>query len=316
MPRKPGQVPKYCHHKPSGQAVVYFGRKAVYLGPHLSSESKRKYEQEIARWRVAQERGVPRESIAIEVSTPRTISELILAYLRYAERYYVDASGQPTKEFGEMKLALRPLRHVHGKTYVEHFGPLALKDVRKHMVESGTLSRQVINRRVNRIRRMFKWAVSEELCPKSTHEGLRSVEPLKQGRTTAHEAPPIEAVPQVFVDPVVEVASPQIAAMIQLQQLGAMRPGEVTVMQARDIDMTRDIWLYQPYEHKNRWREKDRAPIFLGPQAQKIIRPFLSLSTKVFLFSPIEAEQWRNAQRRKNRKSPMTPSQSRRRARG
>lgn len=205
-----------------------------------------------------------------------------------------------------MKLALRPLREVHGRTYVEKFGPLALKAVREQMVRSGTLSRQVINRRVNRMRRMFKWAVSEELCPKSTYEGLRAVEPLKQGRTTAHEAPPIEAVPQAFVAPVVEVASPQIAAMVQLQQLGAMRPIEVTVMRARDIDMTRDIWLYQPHEHKNRWRGKDRAPIFLGRQAQEVIRPFLSLSTDSFLFSPIEAEKWRNAERRKNRKSPMT----------
>jgi integrase len=180
------------------------------------------------------------------------------------------------------------------------------------MVESGKLSRKVINRRVNRIRRMFKWAVSEELCPTGTYEALRAVSALEQGRTTAHEAPPVEAVPQGFVDPVVEAACPQIAAMIQLQQLGAMRPAEVTALRACEIDMTRDIWLYQPYSHKNRWRGKDRAPIFLGPQAQAIIRPFLKPSTEAYLFSPIEAEEQRNAQRKKNRKSPMTPSQSRR----
>jgi len=312
MPRKPGKVPSYCRHKKSGQAVVYFGRKAVYLGPFCSSESHQNYEREIARWRVAQESGIDRETVAIDRAAPKTVSELILAYLLFAKTYYVDADGKQTKEFTEMKLALRPLRKVHGSTYVENFGPLALKAVRTHMVESGKLSRQVINRRVNRIRRMFKWAVAEELCGKGTHEALRAVEALKQGRTKAHEAPPIKAVPQVFVDAVVKAASPHIAAMIQLQQLGAMRPAEVTAMRTCELDTSRDVWIYQPYSHKNRWRGKDRSPIFLGPQAQVLLRPFLNRSTEAYLFSPIEAEEWRNAQRRRNRQTPMTPSQSRR----
>ena len=97
--------------------------------------------------------------------------------------------------------------------------------------------------------------------------------------------------------------------MIRLQQLGAMRPAEVTVMRACEIDMTRDIWLFRPFSHKNRWRGKERAPIFLGPQAQTLIRPFLKPSTDTYLFSPIEAETWRSAQRRENRQSPLTPSQ-------
>lgn len=82
MPSKSGKVPSYCLHKPSGRAVVYIDRKAVYLGPFGSEESHRNYEHEIARWRFAQDSGVPRESLAIETIAPKTVSELILAYLR------------------------------------------------------------------------------------------------------------------------------------------------------------------------------------------------------------------------------------------
>lgn len=140
----------------------------------------------------------------------------------------------------------------------------------------------------------------------------RSVAGLRFGRTTARETEPIKPVPQPWVDAVVEVVSPTIAAMIQVQELAAMRPCEVVVMRACDLDMSGDVWIYQPHDHKNRWRGHDRF-IPLGPQAQQILRPFLKLNTTAYLFSPREAEAWRNEQRRANRKTPMTPSQAKRR---
>ena len=112
MNHKSGKVPAYCHHKPSGRAVVYIGRQAIYLG---SNESHENYGREIARWRSAKTSGIAdARSDSKGPLVPATVSELILAYLRHAETYYVDASGQQTKEFVEMKLALRPLRQVHG----------------------------------------------------------------------------------------------------------------------------------------------------------------------------------------------------------
>ena len=83
------------------------------------------------------------------------------------------------------------------------------------------------------------------------------------------------------------------------------------MMRACDIDMSSDVWIYEPFDHKNRWRGHQRL-IALGPKAQAIIRPFLSLKTDSFLFRPIDAEAWRNEQRRGNRKTPMTPSQRKR----
>ena len=80
--------------------------------------------------------------------------------------------------------------------------------------------------------------------------------------------------------------------MVQIQQRTAMRPGEVVIKRACDIDMTGDVWLYRPHDHKNRWRDHDRL-VPLGPKAQAIIRPFLKLSTTAYLFSPTGAEAGR-----------------------
>jgi integrase len=90
-----------------------------------------------------------------------------------------------------------------------------------------------------------------------------------------------------------------------------MRPCEVVLLRACDIDMSGEVWVYEPYDHKNRWRGHRRLIPF-GPRAQKIIKPFLTLKTDAFLFSPREAEAWRNGKRRDQRATPMTPSQAKR----
>ena len=48
----------------------------------------------------------------------------------------------------------------------------------------------------------------------------------------------------------------------------------------------------------------------LGPKSQGILGPFLPRNSNTYLFSPAEAEAWRNQLRRQQRKSPMTPSQA------
>jgi hypothetical protein len=44
-----------------------------------------------------------------------------------------------------------------------------------------------LDKALGRIQRIFKWAVSEQLIPPSVYEGLRCVEGLRYGRTTARE---------------------------------------------------------------------------------------------------------------------------------
>lgn len=311
MPRISGKVPAYCLHKGSGRAVVRIAGRDHYLGPYGSPESHEAYERKIAEWRVRDpSKTAPTAGSLSQASTTElTVNQLLLRYKAYAESYYV-RNGRPTKELADMKYALRPVRQLYGRSPARDFGPLALKAVRQSMVESG-LSRGVVNQRVNRIKRFYKWAVSEELVPPSAYEGLRTVAGLRYGRTGARETEPIKPVPQPWVDAVIPFVSPQVAAMIQVQLVAAMRPCEVVLMRACDIDMSGDVWIYEPHDHKNRWRGHKRL-IALGPRAQVLLRPFLSLSTTAYLFCPVDAEAHRNQARRQKRRTPLTPSQSRR----
>jgi len=194
---------------------------------------------------------------------------------------------------------------------------MALKAVRQHMIQQD-LSRGVINRHIGRIKRVFKWAVAEELIPSSVHHGLQAVAGLRCGRTTARETEPVTPVPSEHVTAVLPFVSPPLAAMIQLQQLTGMRSCELVAMRPCDIDQAGDVWIYEPLDHKNRWRGHRRL-IPLGPKAQKIVEPFLQRAENVFLFSPREAEAWRVQQRSANagadRKTPIYPSELRRRKR-
>lgn len=166
MPRKPGRVPAYCRHKASGNAVVRLDGRDHYLGPYGCLESHERYARVIAAWHESEyprSLDIPKPNGAAD-SDVLTINEFILRYLRFAETYYVK-NGKPTQEFEEMKYCLRPLRLLYGRTPARNFGPLALKAVRQHMIDVDDLSRGVVNHRVNRVKRAFKWAVSEELAP-------------------------------------------------------------------------------------------------------------------------------------------------------
>jgi len=83
-------------------------------------------------------------------------------------------------------------------------------------------------------------------------------------------------------------------------------------MRAIDLHMSGPVWTYRPASHKNRHRGLDRV-IFLGPQAQEVVKPFLTTNLEAYLFSPrayVEAMHRRRADLRKTRR---TPSELRRR---
>jgi integrase len=301
------RVPSYRHHRPSGQAVVTLDGRDFYLGKWNTKPSLSEYERLTGQW-LANGRRLPDDGDKADLR----ICELLRDYLAYAAGYYVE-DGRPGKEYVCMKAAAQPLVKLYSRTRVVDFGPLALKTVRQQWVDKG-LSRTHINMRVNRIRRIFKWGVENELVPSSVLHALQAVTPLKRGRTEAREPEPIRPVPDQHVDAVLSRVSRQVAAMIELQRLSGMRPGEVVIMRPKDVDRTGDVWVYTPSKHKTAYRGHERH-VYLGPKAQAVLAPWLLRDAEAFCFSPREAEADRNAERRANRKTPMTPSQAKRRPR-
>jgi integrase len=222
------------------------------------------------------------------------VNELLLQFLDFAESYYV-LDGELSQEVANLKIALRPLKALYGGTPAQDFGRTALKAVRQWMVDKNKLCRKEINKRVGRIKRVFKWAVSEELVPPSVFEGLRTVDGLRRGRTTAADNPSVKPVDDRHVEAILPFLSPQVAAMVQLQRITGMRPGEVTLMRPMDVDRTQDVWIYRPRKHKTSYLGVTKE-VPLGPRAQELIRPFWERPDEAYLFSPAEFDSAKTAE--------------------
>jgi integrase len=312
MSRSKG-MPAYKLHKASGQARVIVGGRHIYLGPFGSPESHEEYARVIAASLKREPSRAPAPNARKCIPGDLSIAELILRFWDFAKGYYV-RDGEPTKELAGMKEALRPLRQLFGTTPASDFGPKSLGTVRQHMITVQMLARTEINKRIGRIKRIFKWAVAEELVAPSVYHGLQALAGLRYGRTEARETEPVKPVADKDVDAILPFLSPPVRAMVELQRLTGMRPGEVVLMRACEIDRSEEVWTYERSTHKNRWRGHRRL-ILLGPKAQAILRRFLDRDSTIFLFSPVEAEAWRNEQRSANagqcRKTKIFPCELR-----
>lgn len=298
-------LPKYRKHKASGQAVVELNGRVHYLGPHGTRASKLEFDRLIGEW-LAAGRCLPSANSAGDL----TIVELVSRYWKFAQAYYVK-DGRPTGAIFGIRVALRLLKEHYGRTRASECGPLALKSLQRRMVESGQ-SRRYVNDNIDRLRRLFRWAVHEELVSAVIYQALMAVPGLRKGRTDARESPPVRPVSGSVVDATVPHLPKVVAAMVRFQQLTGCRPGEVCTLKPADIDQSSDVWIYRPASHKTEHHDCDRT-IYIGPLAQQTILPYLSRDPDEFCFAPAESEQIRNAERRSLRKSPLTPSQRRRR---
>ncbi|GMV98042.1 MAG: hypothetical protein AMXMBFR83_23950 [Phycisphaerae bacterium] len=297
------RTPSYRRHRASGQAVVTLSGQDHYLGMYGSRASRREYDRLIAEW-LANGRQPLRVS-AVQL----TVAELAIRYFRFVQGYYVK-NGEPTSEVADIRLAIRRVVSSYGRTPVGEFGPLALKAIRDGLVKDG-LSRVFINATVGRIRRMFKWGISNELVPPAVLQSLQAVDGLRRGRSEAKENAPVRPVADEHVAAVEPFVSKQVWAMIQLQRLTGMRPGEVTIMRGCDLDTTGAVWEYRPSTHKTEHRDRERI-IPIGPRARAVIEPFLKPDLQAYLFQPAEAEATRLAELHRRRRTRVQPSQAKR----
>lgn len=298
MPKlKKRRVPAYRLHNPTGQAVVTLNGRDVYLGKHNTPASLIEYDRVIQEW-LSCGRRLPDERSTV------VVAELLAAYLRHCKTYYRNPDGSESREIDRVKLAIPMLAKFYGETAVDEFSPLALKAIRQKMIDA-KLSRVTINQRINCLRRIFRWGVSEAMVPTSVLQALQAIEGLRRGRSDARESKPVKPVAVEWVETTIQHATPIIAAMVRLQLLTGMRPGEVCLMRTCDIDTTGTLWVYRPTSHKTQWHGHERQ-VFLGPRAQEILKPYLKLDTSAYLFSPKDSDEWRRQQLAVRRKTPIT----------
>jgi integrase len=328
MPKLTNRVPKYRRHKQSGQAIVTLGGRDFLLGPHRSKASRSKYNRLVAEW-LANDR----QPFATD-QTGLTIGELVARYWRFCESYYVK-NHLPTAEQDCIRSALRPLLKLYDEELASNFGPVALKAVRHEMLNNDW-TRQTINKNIDRIRRMFRWAASEEILPVESYQRLATLPGLRKGRCQAREAEPVKLVDDATVEATLPFLPPVVADMVRVQRLTGMRPAEVCIMRPIDIDRSgetadarqlsdkrphggelSDVWIYRPGSHKTEHHDQHRT-VFIGPLAQAILLPYLLREPESFCFCPAESERKRRAERHAARKTPLNhgnrPGKRRRKA--
>ena len=294
------RTPSYRKHKGSGQAVVTLDGREVYLGKHGTPASKAEYDRLIAIW-LANGRRLPNDDVEL------TVNELALEFWKHAERYFRFPDGSLSKEIGHYKRCLRLLCKLHGNTPANKFGPVSLRIIRDHMISLGWV-RKSINTHLYRLKNVFRWGGEQGLVQPTVFHGLLCVSGLRTGRSEAKESIPVKPVAEAHINALRPFVSKQVEALIDLQLLTGMRPGEASMMRACDLDMTGRIWLYRPPLHKTLHHGHKRE-IYIGPRGQAIIRPFLKTDLQAYLFSPNDAREDRFQAMRQKRKSNVQPSQ-------
>jgi integrase len=304
-------TPKFCHHGAKNLGYVTLNSHEHYLGHWPASRGKKPppdvqaaYDELIAKW-LFHGRQLPDERPLL------TVNDVVLAHVKWAETHYFPRR-QKDDQNRFIRYAVAVVRESFGKTPVIEFGPKKLKAVRQAMVELDWC-RNTVNAQIDRVKRMFKWAVAEEMIPGEVYHALRTVEGLRRGTPGVRETEPIKPVSTEIIETILPFLQPVMGAMVRVQLLTGMRPGELCQLRANDIDTTdpSSVWLFRPKQHKTQHHGRDRV-VSIGPQAQEILRPYIEAGEE-YVFSPQAAELVRNGERRANRKSPMTPSQAARR---
>ncbi|MBP3957173.1 site-specific integrase [Gemmata sp. G18] len=300
--RKP--TPSYLLHKQSERARAVWtdstGTRQQKLLPGLfdSPESRSAFARLLLELEVAPHARTNPDGA--------TVNEVLLAFITFAETHYRRADGTTTNELDEYKLVSRHVRELYGDRPAAEFGPLALKALRQRFIGAGW-ARGFINQRVGRVRRVFKWAASEELVPATVYHALATVAGLQRGRSAARESEPVGPVAGAVVDATLPFLNRHVRGLIECQRLTGCRPGEACAIRRSEIDTTGPIWFYKPPQHKTAWRGNDRT-IAIGPKAQELLQQFFTPDAADYLFSPARAVEELRAARGANRKTPRYPS--------
>ena len=190
MPAPKKITPSYLRHSQSGRArAVWTDRLGnrhdrLLPGPFDSPESRTAFAKLLLELEAA--------------PAVLTMAELLLAFLDHAQQHYRGPDGKPTNEVYEVKVVVGRSASCT-PTRGSRSSARSSSRPRQKWVKDER-SRTECNRRVGMVKRIFKWAVSEQLAPPAVYQAIATVTGLQKGRTTAHETEPVEPVEDAVVD--------------------------------------------------------------------------------------------------------------------
>lgn len=300
MARCSGRPPAYRRRIIRGREVAYVtlldqatGRRRDYwLGAYGSPESRARYARLLAAWEAAG-RAPPAAVGPRRPADGATVTALMAGYWPTLE-----ARVSP-RHRDNVRPMLRRFRAHFGREPAAAIGPALLRQWRQAVASETSVGTAA--RHAAAILAMYRWAVANELVPVEVYQRLKTIEPLRRGPKRRIGPAPTDAMAAVRAR-----VSAQVRAMIDLQLLTGMRPGEVCGIRPCDLDMSGPIWLYRPAKHKTAHHGHERV-VYLGPQAQAVLRPLLAdRAATTYCFSPAEALAALRAARHAARKTPIS----------
>ena len=155
------------------------------------------------------------------------MAEVLDAYRVFAITHYRQPDGRLSSTIHEVRSVAWALGDLYGDMLAREFGPLCVQSAMQQWVVAGC-SRTEGNRRLGVVKRIMRWAASEELVPPSIYHGLTVVSGLKVGRTTARETDPVRPVDDAMVDAALPHLNRHIGGLVEFQRLTGCRPGEAS----------------------------------------------------------------------------------------
>jgi integrase len=266
--------PKYRKHSSRDRAFVeHSGRRTYLPGPYKSPESLAAYRTFLRQ----------HELLHVERTDDNLVhvAELASAFMKWARSTYPPGCRS---EASNCRAAVDHLLAIDRATSLAKYGPLRLKALQQHLAREGK-SRNYINSVCSRVKRMFKWGVSEELIPPSIFHAVATVPGLRKGRSEARETVPRRPVDFGSVERILPELSQAVGAMVLFQWFTGARSGSICQARPEQFDTSQDPWLWHP-RHKTEHLGHELA-VFIGPQCQRILEPWIQgKDPRDYLFAP------------------------------
>ena len=149
--------------------------------------------------------------------------------------------------------------------------------------------------------RMFKWGAGEELVPGSVYQNLKAVEGLKKGRTTAQDHPPVE--PRGRHRGRCHATQPPRHRRRYGPPTASDRgeAGRGLPDTPEGLGPQQRSLAIHPSEPQDGTPTGKGRIIYIGPQAQTVLRPYLDRPSDTYCFSPAESEDKRREKMRARR---------------
>ena len=281
--------PKLCRLK-SGYWYCYDNRKRVYFG----NVDKR---VALVRYRAYLKDRAARVVLPDSSGDDVPIEEVAARFLRAHDGYF-KKDGNVDKQLSRFATALSFPLALFPELPAAEFGARKLIETRAAMIDSGRFGRVYVNTLVNCLRRVFSWAVENELVKPEVLLGLRAVSPLKRGRSAARENSPVLPVDPATVDATLPELPPVVADVVRVQMLTGMRPSEVLSMRARDLTQRADgLVVYTLESDKTAYKRaiNDAKTVVLGPKVAKIcIKATQNKAPQDFIFEASPGRPYRS----------------------